>query len=221
MKILLLEDDFILNEIIEEFLLSLKYEVTVCFDGQDALEIIYEEQFDLFLFDVNVPNLNGFDLLKELKTQNINTASIFITSRNMPEDLKLGFNLGCDDYIKKPFDLSELQLRIENIKRLRNIKDYGLIRITKDINYNTKSKTIINKTDKYDLSHIESKIFEYLLKNKNRPLSIEEISINNWAYDDIPESSTIRTYIKNLRKKMNKDIISTMKNIGYKLNIED
>ncbi|MGA1931732.1 response regulator transcription factor [Arcobacter sp. YIC-464] len=221
MKILLLEDDFILNEIIEEFLLSLKYEVTVCFDGQDALEIIYEEQFDLFLFDVNVPNLNGFDLLKELKTQNINTASIFITSRNMPEDLKLGFNLGCDDYIKKPFDLSELQLRIENIKRLRNIKDYGIIRITKDINYNTKSKTIINKTDKYDLSHIESKIFEYLLKNKNRPLSIEEISINNWAYDDIPESSTIRTYIKNLRKKMNKDIISTMKNIGYKLNIED
>lgn len=221
MKILLLEDDFILNEIIEEFLLSLKYEVTVCFDGQDALEIIYEEQFDLFLFDVNVPNLNGFDLLKELKIQNINTASIFITSRNMPEDLKLGFNLGCDDYIKKPFDLSELQLRIENIKRLRNIKDYGIIRITKDINYNTKSKTIINKTDKYDLSHIESKIFEYLLKNKNRPLSIEEISINNWAYDDIPESSTIRTYIKNLRKKMNKDIISTMKNIGYKLNIED
>lgn len=221
MKILLLEDDFILNEIIEEFLLLLKYEVTVCFDGQDALEIIYEEQFDLFLFDVNVPNLNGFDLLKELKTQNINTASIFITSRNMPEDLKLGFNLGCDDYIKKPFDLSELQLRIENIKRLRNIKDYGIIRITKDINYNTKSKTIINKTDKYDLSHIESKIFEYLLKNKNRPLSIEEISINNWAYDDIPESSTIRTYIKNLRKKMNKDIISTMKNIGYKLNIED
>lgn len=220
MKILLLEDDMILNEIVEEFLISLNHEVISVHDGQEALEMIYEEKFDLFLFDVNVPNINGFDLLKELKKENINTATIFITSRNLPEDLKIGFSLGCDDYLKKPFELSELQLRIENIARLRQINTYGLIKIDENIQYNSQSKTIIKNSKEYNLSNIESKIFEYMLKNKNRPLSIDEISINIWLYDEIPETTTIRTYIKNLRKKLEKDSITTIKNIGYKLNIK-
>lgn len=219
MKILLLEDDSILNEIIEEHLISLNYKVISTLDGQEALELIYEEQFDLFLFDVNVPNINGFDLLKEIKKQNINTASIFITSRIMPEDLKIGFSLGCDDYIKKPFDLSELEVRINNIARLKQIDSYGLIMIDENIYYDFQLKSIKNDSLTYNLSNIESKIFEYMLKNKNRPLSIDEISINNWSYDEMPDASTIRTYIKNLRKKLNKGTIITLKNIGYKLNI--
>ena len=118
MKILLLEDDVILNEIIEEFLLSLNYEVISAFDGNKAEELIYEENFDLLLFDVNVPNITGFELLKNIRQNNINIPTIFITSRHTSEDVKIGFNSGCDDYIKKPFDLSELQLRIENIKKI-------------------------------------------------------------------------------------------------------
>ena len=219
MRILLLEDDDILNEIIEEHLESIGYKVASIQDGQLALETIYEEKFDLLLFDVNVPNINGFDLLKELKRENINIPVIFITSRNTPEDLKIGFNLGCDDYIRKPFELSELELRIENIKRLRQIESYGLTKINKDIYYNFESKVIVNRSVDHSLSNIESKILEYLIKNKNKAISIEEISINNWIYDEIPEATTIRTYIKNLRKKLDKDTITTIKNIGYKLNI--
>lgn len=219
MKILLLEDDIILNEIIEEHLNILNYQVTSVIDGESAEELIYEESFDLFLFDVNVPRINGFDLLKSIRMNNINTPTIFITSRNTSDDLKIGFNVGADDYIKKPFDLSELELRINNIKRLRKIESYGTIIISDGITYNYESKSIKNENTEYSLSKIESKILEYFIKNKNKALSIEEISINNWIYEEMPEATTIRTYIKNLRKKLNKDTITTIKSIGYKLNI--
>ena len=219
MKILLLEDDVILNEIIEEFLLSLNYEVITAFDGNIAEELIYEENFDLLLFDVNIPNITGFELLKNIRQNNINIPIIFITSRHTADDVKIGFNSGCDDYIKKPFELSELQLRIENIKRLRQIDNHGQIKIDNDTFYNYEKKVIIRNNEEFNLSKIESKILEYFLKNKNKTISIDEISVNNWVYDEMPESTTIRTYIKNLRKKLNDETITTLKGIGYRFNI--
>ena len=219
MKILLLEDDVILNEIIEEFLLSLNYEVITAFDGFLAEELIYEESFDLLLFDVNIPNITGFELLKNIRQNNINFPIIFITSRHTADDVKIGFNSGCDDYIKKPFELSELQLRIENIKRLRQIDNHGQIKIDNDTFYNYEKKVIIRNNEEFNLSKIESKILEYFLKNKNKAISIDEISVNNWLYDEMPESTTIRTYIKNLRKKLNDETITTLKGIGYRFNI--
>ena len=219
MKILLLEDDVILNEIIEEFLLSLNYDVITAFDGNIAEELIYEESFDLLLFDVNIPNITGFELLKNIRQNNINIPIIFITSRHTADDVKIGFNSGCDDYIKKPFELSELQLRIENIKRLRQIDNHGKIKIDNDTFYNYEKKVIIRNNEEFNLSKIESKILEYFLKNKNKTISIDEISVNNWLYDEMPESTTIRTYIKNLRKKLNDETITTLKGIGYRFNI--
>lgn len=219
MKILLLEDDVILNEIIEEFLLSLNYEVITAFDGNIAEELIYEESFDLLLFDVNIPNITGFELLKNIRQNNINVPIIFITSRHTADDVKIGFNSGCDDYIKKPFELSELQLRIENVKRLRQIDNHGQIKIDNDTFYNYEKKVIIRNNEEFNLSKIESKILEYFLKNKNKAISIDEISVNNWLYDEMPESTTIRTYIKNLRKKLNDETITTLKGIGYRFNI--
>ena len=219
MKILLLEDDVILNEIIEEFLLSLNYDVITAFDGNIAEELIYEESFDLLLFDVNIPNITGFELLKNIRQNNINIPIIFITSRHTADDVKIGFNSGCDDYIKKPFELSELQLRIENIKRLRQIDNHGQIKIDNNTFYNYEKKVIIRNNEEFNLSKIESKILEYFLKNKNKTISIDEISVNNWLYDEMPESTTIRTYIKNLRKKLNDETITTLKGIGYRFNI--
>lgn len=219
MKILLLEDDVILNEIIEEFLLSLNYDVITAFDGNIAEELIYEESFDLLLFDVNIPNITGFELLKNIRQNNINIPIIFITSRHTADDVKIGFNSGCDDYIKKPFELSELQLRIENIKRLRQIDNHGQIKIDNDTFYNYEKKVIIRNNEEFNLSKIEAKILEYFLKNKNKAISIDEISVNNWLYDEMPESTTIRTYIKNLRKKLNDETITTLKGIGYRFNI--
>lgn len=227
MKILLLEDDTLLNEILEEFLEELGYEYVSTFDGQEALEAIYEQHFDLLLLDVNVPSLSGFDLLKSLKDNKIDIPTIFITSLHTSKDMEKGFNSGADDYIKKPFHLSELQLRINNIKRLRQIDNHGVVNLSSQLSYNydTKFVSVIESFDNLEkkvethLSKTEAKVFEYFIKNKNKTISIEEISLNNWLYDEVPEATTIRTYIKNLRKILGKDSITTIKSIGYKLNL--
>lgn len=217
MNILLLEDDIILNEIIEEFLLSCGYEVTNTMDANIAEELIYENQYDLLLLDVNVPNQTGFDLLKSLKCADIQTPTIFITSLNTAEDVKYGFNIGCDDYLKKPFDLTELEVRIQNVMRLRNVSQAKIVTINQELYYDANNNMIINKGKQITLSKTEAKVFEYLLKNKNRTVSIHEIGINNWVYDEVPSETTIRTYIKNLRKQLSKESIMTTKGVGYRL----
>ncbi|APW65246.1 DNA-binding response regulator [Poseidonibacter parvus] len=218
MKVLLLEDDELLNEIIEEYLISLNYSVVTIYDGQEALERIYEESFQLLLLDVNVPSLTGFDLLRTLKENKIDIPTIFITSLYTARDVEDGFNAGADDYIKKPFQLSELKVRLNNIKRLRNIDAAGIVKINENIEYNFDSKLITVDEKTYTLSKIESKVLEFFIKNKDKAISIEEISLNNWVYDEMPTATTIRTYIKNLRKMLGKDMIITIKGIGYKLN---
>ncbi|WP_321313599.1 response regulator transcription factor [Halarcobacter sp.] len=219
MKILLLEDDTLLNEIIIEYLEELDNEVISTFDGQEALESIYENRFDLLILDVNVPSLNGFELLKELKSNSIDIPTIYITSLHTSKDMEDGFQAGADDYIKKPFHLSELKLRINNIKRLRQIDVSGVVKLSEEIFYDNDEKIIkVNGISSY-LSKTEAKVFEYFIKNKNKSISIDEISLNNWIYDEVPTATTIRTYIKNLRKILGKDKITTIKGVGYKLNL--
>lgn len=217
MKILLLEDDLILNEIIEEFLQDLEYEVTCVFDGMKASEIIYDEHFDLLILDVNVPNMTGFEFLKSLRDSNITTPAIFITSLDSVEDIEEGFNSGADDYLKKPFELKELELRINNIKRLLHLEEDEL-EIGKKINFNTKLNYIDNDSIKTKLPLKEAQILKYLLNNTNRCVSQDELSSNIWSYDDAPTSSTIRTYIKNIRKIIGEDYIETIKGVGYRFN---
>ncbi len=219
MKILLLEDDTLLNEIIIEYLEELDNEVISTFDGQEALESIYENRFDLLILDVNVPSLNGFELLKELKSNSIDIPTIYITSLHTSKDMEDGFQAGADDYIKKPFHLSELKLRINNIKRLRQIDVSGVVKLSEEVFYDNDEKIIkVNGISSY-LSKTEAKVFEYFIKNKNKSISIDEISLNNWIYDEVPTATTIRTYIKNLRKILGKDKITTIKGVGYKLNL--
>jgi len=218
MKILLMEDDEILNDVIRIQLESKGYEVNSVYDGDEAEAAICESNFDLLLLDVNVPSINGFELLTSLRASSINTPAIFITSLNDTEDLKEGFSSGCDDYIKKPFEFKELELRIENIKRLYKLDLNHIVEISLNTTYDFNTATIIKENEKYSLSKKELKVFEYFLKNKKRIISMEELSLNVWTYDDRPNDSTIRTYIKNFRKILSSDIITTIKGVGYLFN---
>ncbi|XOB62409.1 response regulator transcription factor [Campylobacterota bacterium DY0563] len=217
MKILLLEDDLILNEIIEEFLDGLGYEVTCVFDGMNASEVIYENHFDLLILDVNVPNMTGFEFLKSLRENNITTPAIFITSLNSVEDIEEGFNSGADDYLKKPFELKELELRINNIKRLLHL-DSDEIEIAENISFNSKLNYVNNNSIKTKLPLKEAQILKYLVNNANRCISQDELSSNIWTYEGLPTSSTIRTYIKNIRKILGEEYIETIKGVGYRFN---
>lgn len=218
MKILLLEDDFILNEIIEEHLVSQNYEVVTTYNGNEAQELLYSQTFDLLLLDVNVPDINGFELLSDLRVQNIKTPAIFITSLNMADDMQKGFDSGCDDYIKKPFELKELDLRINNLKRLFNIYPLTLINISQNVNLDTQNLMIIKDEEKIHIAKKECEVLQYLINNSTKTVSIEELSLNLWAYEETPNASTIRTYIKNLRKILGEEQILNIRGVGYRFN---
>jgi len=218
MKILLLEDDLILNEIIEEYLISQNNEVISTFDGNEAEDYLYSQTFDLLLLDVNVPELNGFELLRNLRAQNIKTPAIFITSLNMADDMQKGFDSGCDDYIKKPFELKELDIRINNIKRLFNITPTNIIILEKDLLLDTQNLYILKEDKKIHIAKKESEVLQYLINNSRKTVSIQELSLNLWAYEETPNASTIRTYIKNLRKILGEEQILNIRGVGYRFN---
>ncbi len=217
MKILLLEDDILLNETIEEHLLKQNYLVTPIYNGYDAEEILYNETFDLLLFDVNVPGINGFNLLKTLRKNNIVTPTIFLTSLNRINDIEEGFKSGCDDYIKKPFELKELDIRINNIKRLLNILPNNIIKISNDLYLDSINLLIKRNNKETRVTKKECQMLLYLINNKNI-VSIEEFSVNVWSYDEHPDPSTVRTYIKNIRKIIGEEHISNIRGVGYKFN---
>jgi len=218
MKILLLEDDMILSEIIEEFLIELNYEVFLAYTGVEAEDLAYSSNFDLLLLDVNVPNGNGFEFLGALRDVGNKTPAIFITSLDDPEDMQIGFDKGCDDYIKKPFELKELEIRINNIKRLYKIEDSAILKINDQLSFDTNSYLLIKENEQIQLPKKEALILMYFAKNKNKTISTEELGVNVWDYESSPSDATIRTYIKNLRKVIGAEVLTNVKGVGYRFN---
>ncbi len=216
MNILLLEDDELLQEIILEHLLEARHSIEPFYDGLEAYECIIKGSFDLLVLDVDVPSLSGFELLLALKEQNIKIPTIFITSLNSGIDIKKGFDLGCDDYLKKPFELVELDARIDHISKIYNI-DYSIINIDEHISVDKQNYTITNngKTDK--ISKKELSILLYMLRYRDRFISNDELISNIWQMEQIPSEATIRTYIKNLRSRLGAEFITTIKGVGYKI----
>ncbi len=216
-KIFLLEDDLTLNETIVEYLESLDYDVISSYDGNDALDKLYENNFDILLLDVNVPNVNGFDILKSLREQDIQTPAIFITSLNSMTDVESGYESGCDDYIRKPFSLKELSLRVETIiKREFFHKNDSNVKIDENISYNTSNDTLVIDNKNIQLNNKDAKLLKLFLKHIDEILSHETIYSALWEYDEEVSETALRTYIKNLRKYLGKNKIVSIKKLGYK-----
>lgn len=216
MKVLLLEDDMILSEIITEYLETLDYEVCVTYNGVEAEGLVYAQKFDLLLLDVNVPGLNGFEFLKSLRGTGDKTPALFITSLHDSSDVLEGFDAGCDDYLKKPFDLVELEARIENIKRHFHIDEKDCYEISETISYDSGLQTLLVNKEAHKLPKKEAEILAYLLHHKTKTIKTDELIANLWSYEDAPSLATIRTYIKNLRKLIGEEKIITIKGVGYR-----
>lgn len=220
-RILLLEDDVNLSETVCEFLESKGYFVTPSYDGEDAEVTIFEHQFDLLLLDVNVPNLDGFTLLRKIREQGILTPAIFLTSLNSIEDLEHGYESGCDDYLRKPFALRELLFRIETIlKREFFHAPQQRILISNGIAYDTLSNQLFVNQNEVQLQNKEAKLLKLFLQKKNEIITHEMIMSHLWEYDEQESDDALRTYIKNLRKIIGKDTIVSIKKLGYKFTME-
>jgi DNA-binding response OmpR family regulator len=216
-KILLLEDDANLNETISEYLEEQGYEVESTYEGYEAQDKLYEEHFDLLLLDVNTPGINGFDVLRSAREQGVKAPAIYITSLDSVDDLEQGFESGCDDYIRKPFALKELLIRVETLlKRNFYHEEREFIEIDEQIAYDIKNSTLLVEKKPYQLGVKESKLLKLFLQSSGEVLSHERIFEVLWSYDEESSDASLRTYIKNLRKIIGKERIVSIKKQGYR-----
>lgn len=216
-KLLLLEDDVNLNDTINEFLEENGFEVQSVYDGEEANEKIYENRYDLFLLDVNVPGISGFELLKNLRQNGDKTPAIYLTSLNSVDDLSIGYESGCDDYIRKPFALQELLLRIQTIlKREFFHEKSNTIEIDSHLLYDVGSNELQKNGQSVRLQNKEAILLKLFLQRRGEIISHETILDTLWGYDEVSSDDALRTYIKNLRKIIGKEYIISVKKLGYK-----
>jgi len=212
-KILLVEDDLILGESLEELLDSENFNITWVKDGNEALTQTYENEFDIFIFDIDIPFINGFDLLKELREYGNITPCIFLTAKVDIDSMSLGFDSGADDYIKKPFDIDELIIRI-NTQIKKSFKSYSTTIKYGDIVYNITNQSILKNNKIINLSPAELKLFKLFIKNINITISKEDI-LYHLHNGNIGSEAALRVQISKLKKLgLN---ISNQRAIGYKL----
>ena len=214
-KLLILEDDKLFNETLQDFLEEEGFDIAFALDPYSAIELTYEQKFDLYLFDVNLPYETGFSLLKKLRDSGDTTPTIFLTSREDKLSLIEGFNVGADDYMRKPIDLDELILRINALLRRQiredivHIGKYRLDSRAKRLYYQDKSMIIKKKA-------IE--LLLLLLYSNGEVVTIEKIGEHLWHVNQEISLGSIRVYITMLKKYF-PDNIENIRGVGYRWKI--
>lgn len=214
--ILLLEDDVPLSDTIRQFLEHFGYRVWVAYDAIHAKEILYEQAIDLMLLDVKVPHQNGFAFLTESRANGDTTPAIFITSLNSVDDVTQGFNSGCDDYIRKPFALKELEVRIEGVLKRYFGTHSEELDLGKGYRFNIKGLFLSHNAERIALKTKEVNLLALFLKHPNELLRYEQIFDALWGYDEEPSHGSLRAYITTLRHQLGKERFITVKHEGYR-----
>ena len=225
MRILVIEDEFSLADIIATKLRKEKYNVDISLNGEEGLDKALSDVYDLVILDIMLPKINGIEILKEIRNNNINTKVIMLTAKSSLDDKLIGFENGANDYATKPFHIEELIARV-NVQ-LRN----GEKNINKDIlkfgdiELNVRTSTIIciKNNESINISYKELMILEYLMNNKNQIISKEQIYDKIWGIDTDFESNNLEAYLSFVRKKLkiiDSDVtIKAIRGIGYKLEV--
>lgn len=228
-RILLVEDDPNLSLVLKDYLEILTYETIFCLNGEEALDYFRKEKFDLIILDVMLPKKDGFAIAKEIRKDNSEVPIIFLTAKNLKEDRIKGFQLGCDDYITKPFSTEELSLRIEAILRrskkksnfpyLDSLEQFELGSYTFDYtNMVLKSQDV-----EYNLTRKEADLLKLLCINKNK-LVHREIALKSiWGDSDYFTGRSMDVFITRLRKYLKDDPSVSITNVhgsGFKLEVK-
>lgn len=215
MKILLMEDDAVLSEILLDFLRE-SWDVDYAFNSDEVYSKLDSNKYDLFIFDINVAGKTGLELLEELREFKDTTPTIMITAYTDTEYLKKAFELGAHDYIKKPFELEELSIRIQNTQKLFNIDNNKDIKIDANLTFLPELREVKSKKGVILLSQKDTDILLYFINNSKRVITSEELVQNIWDFDNLPSDATIRSHIRTLREIIGKDKIQTLRGVGYK-----
>ena len=218
MKVLVIEDDIQLNSTVSDFLIFKDYDVVSLFDGDEAISEIDSNRFDIYIIDINIPNINGLDIVKYIRQKDLSSPIIMITASMELENFKSAFDNGCNEYIKKPFYLEELEIRINN---LLNKESNNIIQISKTITYDTEYEELVIDGVVIKLRKKERRFLSLLLKDVNKTVTTELIENYVWE-NEIKEIYPIRQLVNELRKKFNngEKFIFTDNGIGYRFEIK-
>ena len=225
LRILIVEDEYKLAEIIATKLRKEKYNVDISLDGEEGLDNALSGVYDLIVLDIMLPKINGIEILKEIRNNNIDTKVIMLTAKSSLDDKLIGFEIGANDYITKPFHMEELIARV-NVQLRNNEKNINKdILKFGDIELNVRTSTIscIKNNESINISYKELMILEYLMNNSNQIISKEQIYDKIWGIDTDFESNNLEAYLSFVRKKLkiiDSDVtIKAIRGMGYKLEV--
>ena len=221
MKVFLLEDDFALNKIVTNSLKNRGFFVDTCFDGYKAVDMIMNTSYDFFILDLNVIGFDGHKILEIIRETNKETPVIIMSAQIDMENIKKSYTLGCNDYIKKPFDFEELFLRIQYHIQKQNQSDKFLTSIGNSYSFDLLEQVLYYKEQSIDLSVKEKLLMSLFVKNLNSITSIEMIHEYVWDSKEM-EAVSMRSLIHKLKKKLKSGMLINFRGEGYKLiNHED
>lgn len=215
-KILLLEDDKLFGETIEDFLDSAGFDVILMRDQASAEKILGENRFDLLIFDINLPDGNGIELLRSLRRFEINTPVLFLTSFVAKEKLTSAFNAGADDYMTKPIDLDELLLRVQALLRRSTIIT-NLIDLKSGLSFDLTRSILYKDGIEQDLPKMCMKLLALLVKNLGKTVTMAMIEDELYSYGESASYGAIRVYINTIKKVVAPNVLTNLRGVGYRL----
>lgn len=216
MKILVVEDEVLISNLIKINLEDAGYQCVCAFDGQEAADLIESQAFDLVLLDIMLPKINGFELMEYIRS--FETPVIFLTAKSDVKDKVKGLKLGAEDYLTKPFEIIELLARVETVLR-RYHKNEELIQIF-DVTINTRSRIVQKEGETINLTVKEYEVLLLFVQNKNIALFRDRIYEKVWGDDYLGDSRTVDLHVQRMRKKLGwEDKIVPVYKIGYRLEV--
>ncbi|RRJ26555.1 response regulator transcription factor [Lachnoanaerobaculum gingivalis] len=219
MRLLICEDEEDILNGLAKGLRKLNYYVDTAMDGEEALSLYFESEYDLIILDLNMPKLDGLEVLKTIREDNAESKVIILSARDTLNDKVLGLDLGANDYLVKPFHFRELEARIRVLLRNNYSTNDDTIRIeSQDITLYLSKKQVQKGGEIISLTPKEYSIFEYLCINKGNLISTGELLEHNIDMNANDASTVIKVHIAAIRKKLGSDVIKTNRGMGYIIN---
>ena len=215
MKILIVEDE---HKIANSLKIGFEQESFICdvaYDGESGYDLASSEEYDLIVLDIMLPKKNGISILRDLRRDGIHTPILMLTAKGEMDNKLEGFNSGADDYLVKPFSFEELVARVKALSRRPNEIRSEIVKI-KDLQIDTKNQEVKKLGKVIQLSKKEYQLLEYLMKNKGKIVSKDNIISHVWDYEAEILPNTVEVFVKYLRNKIGNNMIKTIRGFGYK-----
>lgn len=218
MRILLVEDEPGIAKFISQGLREMSYAVDVAHDGEEGREYLFSVEYDIIILDIMLPKIDGLKLLRQFRNQKINTPVLLLTARDTVEDRVKGLDQGADDYLAKPFAFSELLARLRALQRRPPLQFNTILQVA-DLTMDIVKREVKRSGRLIELSPLEFKLLEYLLRNLNTVVSRTQIGEHVWDFDFYSDSNVVDVYVGYLRRKIDRGsdhpILHTVRGVGY------